>query len=77
MTEEKDYNKLFEEEVEFNTKTVNDLMIHPSSLKNPYHPLCSGYSACAVMEILGREKGTHRVAIVNNRVDRKVSEGDK
>lgn len=73
MTEEKDFNKLFEEEKEFAEQTVGDLMIHPLSLKNPYHPIIAGFSAFAVMETLGREKGAHRVAIINNRVDRKIS----
>lgn len=36
------------------------------SRRNPFHPVTRGYSLFSVVEVLGRERGLHRVPIVDN-----------
>lgn len=38
----------------------------PLTLRNPYHPIASGYSAFAVVEALAREHALHRVPVVDS-----------
>jgi len=60
-----DFWSLVEKEEYFQTRTVNDLMIYPIRKRNPFHPIPRGYSLFAVMEVLARERGLHRVPIID------------
>jgi len=62
--------ELVDKEKEFQEKTVNDLMTYPLSKRNPFHPVPRGYSLFAAVELLARERGLHRVPIVDE--DRKL-----
>jgi CBS domain-containing protein len=65
-----DFFKLAEKSDEFQKKTVNDIMTFPLSKRNPFHPVTSGYSLLAAVEVLARERGLHRVPVVDK--DRKL-----
>jgi len=66
LGKEKDFWDLVEEEKNFATKTVNDVMTYPLSTRNPFHPVREGYSALAVVEALAKEEKLHRVPVVDN-----------
>jgi len=51
---------------EFKTKTVNDIMAYPLTRRNPFHPVNSGYSLFSAVESLARERGLHRIPIVDS-----------
>jgi 5'-AMP-activated protein kinase regulatory gamma subunit len=57
--------KLVEKEELFQTRTVGDLMVYPLSSRNPFHEVRRGYSLFHVFEILARERGVHRVPIID------------
>jgi len=61
-----DFWSMFDKEEEFRHKTVNDLMSHPLTRRNPFHPVKTGYSLYHVIETLARESDLHRVPIVDN-----------
>jgi len=58
--------ELVEKEEYFQTRTVNDVMVYPLRKRNPFHPIPRGYSLFAVMEVLARERGLHRVPIIDH-----------
>jgi len=60
-----DYWKLVEEDDLFKKRTVNDLMVYPINRRNPFHPLLKGFSLFSAMEALAREKGLHRVPVID------------
>jgi len=60
-----DFWALVEKEEFFKTRTVNDVMVYPLQKRNPFHPVPRGYSLFAVTEVLGRERGLHRVPIID------------
>jgi 5'-AMP-activated protein kinase regulatory gamma subunit len=60
-----DYWNLIEKEEYFKTRTVNDLMVYPLRKRNPFHPVPRGYSLFSVLEVLARERGLHRVPIID------------
>jgi len=65
-----DFFTLAEKSEEFQKKTVNDIMTYPLSNRNPFHPVSSGYTLFAAIELLARERGLHRVPVVDR--DRKL-----
>lgn len=50
---------------EFCKKTVNDVIRHPVSFRNPFFPVHSGYSLFAAVEAMARERGLHRVPVID------------
>jgi CBS-domain-containing membrane protein len=60
-----DFWQQFEKEEILQQKTVNDIMVFPSSRRNPFHPVTKGYSLFSAMELLARERGLHRVPVVD------------
>jgi CBS domain-containing protein len=58
--------KLVEQEEFFQTRTVNELMTYPLAKRNPFHPVTKGFSAFCVMELFAKERGLHRVPIINH-----------
>jgi len=65
LGKEKDFWDLVDEEKSFASKTVNDVMVYPLSLRNPFHPIKQGYSALSVVEALAKEESLHRVPVVD------------
>jgi len=65
MNQNKDFWDLVKEEKHFQNKTIADVIAHPHTVKNPFHPVPRGYSAFAVFEPMAREKGLHRVPVVD------------
>jgi len=61
-----DWMKLAEASEEFQKKTVNDIMKYPLSKRNPFFPIHSGYTLFCAVEALSREKGLHRVPVVDD-----------
>jgi len=49
----------------FEKRLVNDIMVYPLSLRNPFKPVPEGYSLFYVVELLARERGLHRVPIID------------
>jgi len=60
-----DWFKLAEASEEFQKKTVNDIMKYPLSTRNPFFPIHSGYSLFCAVEALAREKGLHRIPVID------------
>jgi len=60
-----DWTKMADASEEFRKKTVNDIMKYPISRRNPFFPIHSGFSVFSVIEALGKEKGLHRVPIID------------
>jgi len=60
-----DWLKMASASAEFKEKTVNDIMKYPLTRRNPFHPINNGYSLFAAVEALAREKGLHRVPIID------------
>jgi len=60
-----DWMALASSSEDFKQKTVNDIMKYPISRRNPFHPINSGYTLFSAIEALAREKGLHRVPIVD------------
>jgi len=54
-----------EKEDAFLSKTVNEVMKYPRTKKNVFHPISRGYSLFSVLEILSKERGLHRVAVID------------
>jgi len=50
---------------EFRKKTVNDIMKYPLTKRNPFFPIHSGFSLFCAIEALAREKGLHRVPVID------------
>jgi len=50
----------------FQSRTVNDIMTYPLSKRNPFHPVTRGYSVFHAMELLSRERGLHRVPVIDD-----------
>ena len=44
---------------------VKDIMQHPLSRKNPFHPVRTGYSLLFALELMAKEEELHRVPIVD------------
>jgi len=65
LKKDQDFFKLAEKSEEFQKKTVNDIMTYPLSRRNPFHPVSSGYSILAAVEPLARERGLHRVPVID------------
>jgi len=70
LRDSEDWIKLVETSEEFNKKTVNDIMKYPLSKRNPFFPIHSGYSLLNAVEALAKEKGLHRIPIID--ADRKL-----
>jgi len=62
---EKDFWELYSKEEILQDRVVNDIMSYPLSRRNPFHPVPKGYSILAAVELLAREKGLHRVPVVD------------
>jgi len=60
-----DYWKLVKEDELFQKKLVRDIMVYPISRRNPFHPVNKGYSLFHAIEILARERGLHRVPVID------------
>ena len=45
---------------------VKDLMQHPLTRRNPFHPVPRGYSLLFALELLAREEDLHRVPVVDS-----------
>lgn len=45
--------------------TVREIMKWPLSKKNPFHPISAKTSALSAMEILAKERGVHRLPVLN------------
>jgi len=60
-----DWLKMAEASEEFRKKTVNDIMKYPLSRRNPFFPIHSGFTFFSAVETLAREKGLHRVPIID------------
>jgi CBS domain-containing protein len=56
---------LVEEEKEFMKKTVNDVLHRPHADRHIYMPVYKGYSMMSVLEPLARERGLHRVPVLD------------
>jgi len=56
----------------FQKKLVNDIMVYPINRRNPFHPVTLGCSLFSVIELLAREKGLHRVPILDNNENRRL-----
>jgi CBS domain-containing protein len=65
LKKDEDFFKLAEKSEEFQKKTVNDIMTYPIRKRNPFHPVNSGYSLMTAVEALARERGLHRVPVVD------------
>jgi 5'-AMP-activated protein kinase regulatory gamma subunit len=63
---EQDFWTLADKEVEFQNKTVNDLMRYPLTRRNPFHPITGGYSLLYAIEALARERSLHRVPVIDD-----------
>jgi CBS-domain-containing membrane protein len=50
----------------FQSRTVKDIMTYPLSRRNPFHPISKGYSLFSAVEALARQKGLHRVPVVDS-----------
>jgi len=50
----------------FNKKTVNDVMRHPLTKRNPFHPVPKGYTLFSAIEALAREPALHRVPVIDS-----------
>jgi len=61
-----DFWKMVKADEVFQSKMVNDIIAHPLQKRNPYHPVKVGYSLMSAVEILAREKGLHRVPVVDS-----------
>jgi len=59
------YWEFVEKQEFFREKTVNDLMVYPLSRRNPFHPVTRGYSLFSAIELLARERGLHRVPVID------------
>jgi len=51
---------------------VKDVMAHPLSRRNPFHPVCANHSVLSVIELLAKEPHLHRVPVLDNLQDRKL-----
>uniref|UniRef100_A0A7S3YCD8 CBS domain-containing protein n=2 Tax=Lotharella globosa TaxID=91324 RepID=A0A7S3YCD8_9EUKA len=51
---------------------VKDVMVHPLSRKNPFHPVCANHSVLSVIELLAKEPHLHRVPVLDNLQERKL-----
>jgi len=60
-----DWMKLVDSSEEFKKKTVNDIMRYPLNTRNPFYPIHTGYSLLHAVEILAREKGLHRIPVID------------
>jgi len=67
-----DYWELVRGDEEFQDRFINKIMVYPLSRRNPFHPITKGYSLFAVMELLAREHGLHRVPIIDNYEHRRL-----
>jgi len=65
-----DWTHLAASSDEFSKKTVNDVMKYPLSRRNPFFPVHPGYSLLHAIEIMAREKGLHRIPVIDD--DRKL-----
>jgi len=65
LQKETDFWVTVDKEDSFLSKTVNDIMKYPRTKKNVFHPISKGYSLFSVLEILSRERGLHRLAVVD------------
>jgi len=65
LSTSEDFWLLIEQENNFQKKTVQDLMIHPLSVRNPFVPVKQGSSLFHAFEILGKEPNVHRVPILD------------
>jgi len=61
-----DYWKMVSEDELFKKKSVNDVMVYPISRRNPFHPINKNYSLFSAIEVLARERGLHRVPIIDD-----------
>jgi len=65
-----DWTKLAAASEEFSKKTVNDVMKYPLTRRNPFFPIHEGYSLFSAIEGMARERGLHRIPVINE--DRKL-----
>jgi len=49
----------------FRTQKVNKMIKYPQAIRSPYHPVPTGYSLFSAFECMAREKGLHRIPIVD------------
>jgi len=61
-----DWTKLASAHVEFMKKSVNDVMKYPLTRNNPFFPIHSGYSLLNAIEAMAREKGLHRIPVIDS-----------
>jgi len=61
-----DFFTVASKNTEFQKKIVNDIMKYPLTKKNVFHPIQSGYSLFSAIEAMARERGLHRVPIVDH-----------
>lgn len=62
----KNFKELVDTDNSFKEMTVEKMMIHPLSLKNPFIPVKRNYSLYYAAELLARESHMHRVPIVDS-----------
>jgi CBS domain-containing protein len=60
-----DWFQLASQSEEFCKVTVNDVIKHPVRFRNPFFPVNSGYSLFAALEAMARERGLHRVPVID------------
>jgi len=61
-----DFWKLVDEEEFFRNTKVRDIMKYPLNRRNPFQALPVDYSLMTAAEFLARERGLHRIAIVDD-----------
>jgi len=65
LVSSEDYYSLISKEEAFLKKTVKDVMRNPKTQRNPFHPVYENYSVMSAMELLARERGLHRVPVID------------
>jgi len=67
-----DWLKMASAHEEFMKKTVKDVMKYPISRRNPFFPIHSGFSIFSAVEAMAKERGLHRIPIIENNETRKL-----
>jgi len=57
---------------EFSKKVVKDIMKSPRTRRNPFFPIHSGFSLFSAIEAMAKERGLHRLPIIENDENRKL-----
>lgn len=66
LKQSKSFKELVDGDIHFREMTVEKMMIHPLSHKNPFIPVKNNYSLYFAAELLAKEPHMHRVPIVNS-----------